>query len=110
MEDCIFCKIINGEIPSTKVYEDDNVTADENEDVYAEDNVDAEVDAYAYSAGGYETRFPEEALTTLQKPLVDTPVITSFEIIRSIADVNHNTFFTFGCLLIQKHLDRPCVP
>ena len=25
--DCIFCKIINGEIPSAKVYEDDNVYA-----------------------------------------------------------------------------------
>ena len=25
MEDCIFCKIIKGEIPSTKVYEDENV-------------------------------------------------------------------------------------
>jgi len=25
MKDCIFCKIINGEIPSRKVYEDDNV-------------------------------------------------------------------------------------
>lgn len=24
MEDCLFCKIINGEIPSTKVYEDDH--------------------------------------------------------------------------------------
>ena len=27
MDDCIFCKIINGEIPSTKVYEDDKVLA-----------------------------------------------------------------------------------
>ena len=27
MEDCIFCKIIKGEIPSTKVYEDDKVLA-----------------------------------------------------------------------------------
>ena len=27
MEDCIFCKIINGEIPSKKVYEDDKVYA-----------------------------------------------------------------------------------
>ena len=27
MEDCIFCKIIKGEIPCTKVYEDDNVLA-----------------------------------------------------------------------------------
>ena len=27
MEDCIFCKIINGEIPSDKVYEDDDVLA-----------------------------------------------------------------------------------
>lgn len=27
MEDCIFCKIVKGEIPSTKVYEDDNVLA-----------------------------------------------------------------------------------
>lgn len=27
MEDCIFCKIINGEIPSTKVYEDDEILA-----------------------------------------------------------------------------------
>ncbi|MHA6251643.1 HIT family protein [Oceanobacillus sp. CAU 1775] len=26
-EDCIFCKIINGEIPSAKVYEDDEVYA-----------------------------------------------------------------------------------
>ena len=26
-EDCIFCKIIKGEIPSTVVYEDDNVIA-----------------------------------------------------------------------------------
>ena len=27
MEDCIFCKIIKGEIPSTKVYEDEKVIA-----------------------------------------------------------------------------------
>lgn len=27
MEDCIFCKIINGEIPSEKVYEDEDVLA-----------------------------------------------------------------------------------
>lgn len=27
MEDCIFCKIIKGEIPSTKVYEDDEILA-----------------------------------------------------------------------------------
>lgn len=25
MEDCLFCKIINGDVPSTKVYEDDKV-------------------------------------------------------------------------------------
>lgn len=27
MSDCIFCKIINGEIPSNKIYEDDKVLA-----------------------------------------------------------------------------------
>lgn len=27
MNDCLFCKIINGDIPSTKVYEDDYVYA-----------------------------------------------------------------------------------
>ena len=27
MNDCIFCKIVNGEIPSTKVYEDEDVYA-----------------------------------------------------------------------------------
>lgn len=27
MDDCIFCKIANGEIPATKVYEDDTVVA-----------------------------------------------------------------------------------
>lgn len=27
MSDCIFCKIVNGEIPSKKVYEDDTVLA-----------------------------------------------------------------------------------
>lgn len=27
MEDCIFCKIINGDIPSEKVYEDESVLA-----------------------------------------------------------------------------------
>ena len=27
MEDCLFCKIVNGEIPSKKVYEDDKVYA-----------------------------------------------------------------------------------
>lgn len=27
MEDCIFCKIIKGEIPSTKVYEDEDILA-----------------------------------------------------------------------------------
>lgn len=27
MEDCIFCKIVKGEIPSKKVYEDDEVLA-----------------------------------------------------------------------------------
>ena len=26
-EDCIFCKIIKGEIPSTKVYEDEEILA-----------------------------------------------------------------------------------
>ena len=27
MEDCIFCKIIKGEVPSTKVYEDEEILA-----------------------------------------------------------------------------------
>ena len=27
MSDCLFCKIVNGEIPSTKVYEDEQVLA-----------------------------------------------------------------------------------
>lgn len=27
MEDCLFCKIIRGEIPSTKVYEDEEILA-----------------------------------------------------------------------------------
>lgn len=27
MQDCIFCKIVRGEIPSTKVYEDDDILA-----------------------------------------------------------------------------------
>ncbi|OPJ55610.1 histidine triad nucleotide-binding protein [Alkalithermobacter paradoxus] len=27
MENCIFCKIVNGELPSSKVYEDDKVLA-----------------------------------------------------------------------------------
>lgn len=27
MENCVFCKIINGEIPSEKVYEDDEIIA-----------------------------------------------------------------------------------
>ena len=27
MEDCVFCKIIKGEIPSKKVYEDDEILA-----------------------------------------------------------------------------------
>lgn len=27
MDDCIFCKIVSGEIPSNKVYEDENVLA-----------------------------------------------------------------------------------
>lgn len=27
MQDCLFCKIINGDIPSKKIYEDDNVYA-----------------------------------------------------------------------------------
>ena len=27
MEDCLFCKIIKGEIPSNKVYEDDEILA-----------------------------------------------------------------------------------
>jgi len=27
MEDCIFCRIVSGEIPSDKVYEDEDVTA-----------------------------------------------------------------------------------
>lgn len=27
MKDCIFCKIVNGEVPSRKIYEDENVLA-----------------------------------------------------------------------------------
>lgn len=34
MENCIFCKIIRGELPSTKVYEDDKVCAFK--DIYPE--------------------------------------------------------------------------
>jgi len=30
MEDCVFCKIIKGELPSTKVFEDEKVVAFEN--------------------------------------------------------------------------------
>ena len=36
MEDCIFCKIIKGEIPSYKVYEDDRVFAFEDINPIAE--------------------------------------------------------------------------
>jgi len=36
MEDCIFCKIIKGEIPSFKVYEDDHVYAFEDINPVAE--------------------------------------------------------------------------
>jgi len=32
MKDCIFCKIINGEVPATKVYEDDEILAFEDID------------------------------------------------------------------------------
>lgn len=35
MDDCIFCKIARGEIPSTKVYEDDTVLAFEDLDPQA---------------------------------------------------------------------------
>ena len=27
MEDCLFCKIVKGDIPSTKIYEDENILA-----------------------------------------------------------------------------------
>ena len=27
MEDCLFCKIVNGDVPSNKVYEDDDILA-----------------------------------------------------------------------------------
>lgn len=30
MDDCVFCKIVKGELPSKKVYEDDSVIAFEN--------------------------------------------------------------------------------
>ena len=30
MEDCVFCKIVKGELPSTKEYEDDNVVVFKN--------------------------------------------------------------------------------
>ena len=36
MEDCIFCKIIKGEIPSFKVYEDEKVLAFEDINPVAE--------------------------------------------------------------------------
>jgi len=36
MEDCIFCKIIKGEIPSFKIYEDENVFAFEDINPIAE--------------------------------------------------------------------------
>ena len=35
MDDCIFCKIVNGEIPSTKVYEDELILAMEDIDPVA---------------------------------------------------------------------------
>ena len=39
MADCIFCKIAHGEIPSTKVYEDDNVLAFRDLDPQAPEHV-----------------------------------------------------------------------
>ncbi len=39
MSDCIFCKIANGEIPSTKVYEDDTVLAFRDLDPQAPEHV-----------------------------------------------------------------------
>ena len=39
MEDCIFCKIAQGEIPSTKVYEDDTVLAFRDLDPQAPEHV-----------------------------------------------------------------------
>lgn len=39
MEDCIFCKIAHGEIPSTKVYEDDTVLAFRDLDPQAPEHV-----------------------------------------------------------------------
>ncbi|MBF1686622.1 MAG: HIT domain-containing protein, partial [Selenomonas sp.] len=39
MADCIFCKIAQGEIPSTKVYEDDQVLAFRDLDPQAPEHV-----------------------------------------------------------------------
>lgn len=36
MEDCVFCKIVRGELPSTKEYEDDNVLVIRNIDPKAD--------------------------------------------------------------------------
>ena len=42
--DCLFCKIISGEIPSTKVYEDENIYAFK--DIASMDEVTAENSSY----------------------------------------------------------------
>ena len=39
MSDCLFCKIINGDIPSTKVYEDDKMLAFRDIDPQAPEHV-----------------------------------------------------------------------
>ena len=75
MEDCLFCKIIAGEIPSKKVYEDD--------DVYAFYDIDPQAPTHFLVIP--KQHIPSAAAVTPENSMV---VAKCFEAIAKIA-VNH---------------------
>ena len=79
MEDCIFCKIVKGEIPCSKVYEDDKVLAFEDINPIAEGHTLIIPKAHAENLW----EIPEEDLIAIQ--------LASQKIVRAIRKVLNPT-------------------
>jgi len=105
MEDCLFCKIIKGEIPCYKVYEDENILA------FLDVNAVAEGHTLIIPKTHYENVFdiPEETLANISKVAKKLSILykeklncEGINIINANGKSAHQSVFHFHMHLIPR--------
>ncbi len=112
-DNCIFCKIINGEIPSRKLYEDDNFIVIM--DISPATKGHALVIPKEHYADIYEmpADLLAEAIKVAQKMVIkmtDALQADGFNIMQNNGEVSGQTVFHFHFHLVPRYReDEPCL-